>query len=43
MCDDFRTFRPDRMHAVELLDDTFEPVPKRDLETWPVKMRAQFP
>lgn len=38
--DDFRTFRPDRMTELELLEQTFETEPGRDLKTF---MREVWP
>ncbi len=39
--EDFRTFRPDRMIALEVTDERFEDVPERGLDACLARMRAR--
>ncbi len=38
--EDFRTFRPDRMRAVEVLTEMFEDDPARGLDAFAARMEA---
>ena len=39
--EDFRSFRPDRMRKVELLDETFEDEPGKNLQAFTQRMRGE--